>query len=94
MAKFIFITDGAGNREASKIELQVPNDLNVFEFKNMCIRMASAMGYHPNSIGKAFETTKEQEQIDKEIFSIFYDVDNHTSNSIVATTGSLFHHSV
>ena len=94
MAKFIFITDGEGNREASKIELQVPNDLNVFEFKNMCIRMASAMGYHPNSIGKAFETTKEREQIDKEIFSIFYDVDTHISNSIVATTGSLFHHSV
>ena len=93
MAKFIFITDGEGNREASKIELQVPNDLNVFEFKNMCIRMASAMGYHPNSIGKAFETTKEIEQINKEIFSIFYDVDDYTS-IVTTTTGSLFHHPV
>jgi hypothetical protein len=93
MAKLIFITDEADCREASKIELQVPNDLTIFEFKNMCIRMASAMGYNSNSIGKAFETTKEIEQIDKEIFSIFYDVDNYTSD-IVATTGSLFHHSV
>ena len=55
--------------------------------------MASGIGYNSNSIGKAFETTKEIEQIDKEIFSIFYDVDNYTSD-IVATTGSLFHHSV
>ena len=92
MAKFIFITDGEENREASRIELQVPNDLNVFEFKNMCIRMASAMGYHPNSIGKAFETTKEKSEIDKEIFSIFYDINESTS--VVSTTGSLFHHSV
>ena len=92
MAKFIFITDGEENREASRIELQVPNDLNVFEFKNMCIRMASAMGYHPNSIGKAFETTKEKSEIDKEIFSIFYDVNESTS--AVSTTGSLFYHSV
>lgn len=92
MAKFIFITDGEENREASRIELQVPNDLNVFEFKNMCIRMASAMGYHPNSIGKAFETTKEKSEIDKEIFSIFYDINESTP--VVSTTGSLFHHSV
>lgn len=93
MAKFIFITDEEDNREASKIELQVPNDLSIFEFKNMCIRMAAAMGYNSNSIGKAFETTKEIEQINKEIFSIFYDVDDYTS-SVTTTTGSLFHHPV
>jgi hypothetical protein len=92
MAKFIFITDEVENREASKIELQIPNDLNVFEFKNMCIRMASAMGYSPTSIGKAFETTTEKSEIEKEIFSIFYDV-NETAYS-VSTSGSIFHQQV
>jgi hypothetical protein len=92
MAKFIFITDEVENREASKIELQVPNDLNVFEFKNMCIRMASAMGYNPASIGKAFETTKEKSEIEKEIFSIFYDVNESTYS--VSTSGSIFHQQV
>lgn len=88
MAKFIFITDDVDCREASKIELDVPNNLNVFEFKNMCIRMASAIGYHPNSIGKAFETKNEIEEINKELFSIFY---SDTSN-MISTTGSISHH--
>ena len=37
MAKLIFITDEADCREASKIQLQVPHDLYIFEFKNICI---------------------------------------------------------
>ena len=30
MAKFIFIIDEAENREASKIEFEVPNDMDVW----------------------------------------------------------------
>lgn len=41
-------------REASKIEFQVPDDMNISEFKVMCVRLASAMGYHENSIKKSF----------------------------------------
>lgn len=41
-------------REASKIELDVPDDMNIHEFKVMCVRLASAMGYHENSIKKSF----------------------------------------
>ena len=41
-------------REASKIELDVPDDMNIHEFKVMCVRLASAMGYHANSIKKSF----------------------------------------
>ena len=41
-------------REASKIELDVPDDMNIHEFKVMCVRLASAMGYHEKSIKRAF----------------------------------------
>lgn len=41
-------------REASKIELDVPDDMDINEFKVMCVRLASAMGYHENSIKKSF----------------------------------------
>ena len=54
MAKLIFIIDEEENREASKIEFEVPNDMDVWEYKRMCIRMAGAMGYASLSVKKAF----------------------------------------
>ena len=54
MAKFIFIIEESDNREASKIEFEVPNDMDVWEYKRICIRMAGAMGYASLSIKKAF----------------------------------------
>lgn len=42
------------NREASKIEFTVPDDMNIWEYKVMCIRLASAIGYAPKSIDTAF----------------------------------------
>ena len=54
MAKFIFITDELDNREASKIEFEVPNDMDVWEYKRVCVRMAGAMGYTSLSVKKAF----------------------------------------
>ena len=54
MAKLIFIIEEELNREASKIEFEVPNDMDVWEYKRMCIRMAGAMGYTSLSVKKAF----------------------------------------
>ena len=54
MAKLIFIIEEDQNREASKIEFEVPNDMDVWEYKRMCIRMAGAMGYTSLSVKKAF----------------------------------------
>jgi hypothetical protein len=54
MAKLIFIIEEEENREASKIEFEVPNDMDVWEYKRMCMRMAGAMGYASLSIKKAF----------------------------------------
>ena len=42
------------NREASEIEFTVPDDMDMNEFKVMCVRMASALGYTDKSIQKAF----------------------------------------
>ncbi len=46
-----FIED---NREASKIELDVPDDMDINEFKVVCIRLAATMGYANKSITRAF----------------------------------------
>ena len=58
MAKLIFTyTDKEfleAQREASKIELEVPEDMDINEFKVVCVRLASAMGYQESSINKAF----------------------------------------
>ena len=58
MAKLIFrYTDtelGEENREASEIELTVPDDMNITEYKTMCVRLASALGYTEKTIEKGF----------------------------------------
>ena len=74
MAKFIFIIDEAENREASKIEFEVPNDMDVWEYKRMCVRMAGAMGYTSISVRKAFgiEYKKDLDTEIKEIFENAY----------------------
>jgi len=42
------------NRESSKIQLTVPDDMNIYEYKVMCVRLASAMGYTEATIEKGF----------------------------------------
>lgn len=58
MAKLIFTyTDKdyiEHNREASKIELDVPCDMDINEFKVVCVRLASAIGYGDTTIKKSF----------------------------------------
>lgn len=54
MGKLIFTNDTEFNREATNIEFTLPDDMDIFEYRIMCIRMASAMGYGESSIQKAF----------------------------------------
>jgi hypothetical protein len=70
MAKLIFIIDEAENREASKIEFEVPNDMDIWEYKRICIRMAGAMGYTSLSVKKAFGIEYKKD-LDTEIKQIF-----------------------
>ena len=74
MAKLIFIIEEQKNREASKIEFEVPNDMDVWEYKRMCIRMAGAMGYTSLSVKKAFgqEYLKNVEEELNQIFENAY----------------------
>ena len=70
MAKLIFIIEEQENREASKIEFEVPNDMDVWEYKRMCIRMAGAMGYTSLSVKKAFGQ-EYLKNIEEELNTIF-----------------------
>ena len=79
MAKFIFIIDEEDNREASKIEFEVPNDMDVWEYKRMCIRMAGAMGYTSLSVKKAFGQ-EYLKNVEEELNLIF---ENAYSGSLV-----------
>lgn len=42
------------DREASKIIFELPNGLNIFEYKIACIRMARAIGFLESTIQTAF----------------------------------------
>ncbi len=79
MAKLIFIIDEEDNREASKIEFEVPNDMDVWEYKRMCMRMAGAMGYTSLSVKKAFGQ-EYLKNVEEELNKIF---ENAHTGSIV-----------
>lgn len=60
MAKLIYISDNQEiHREASKINFTISEDLDIYEFKIVCQRMASAMGYHSDSIQRAFGSNEK-----------------------------------
>jgi hypothetical protein len=79
MARFIFIIEEDQNREASKIEFEVPNDMDVWEYKRMCIRMAGAMGYASLSVKKAFGQ-EYLKNVEEELNTIF---ENAYSGSLI-----------
>lgn len=60
-SKLTYETNDPLIREASKIELEMPSDLTIHEFKTMCIRLAHTIGYHENSIDRAFGDVKDQQ---------------------------------
>tara|TARA_B110000503_G_scaffold102468_1_gene153066 strand:+ start:3040 stop:3291 length:252 start_codon:yes stop_codon:yes gene_type:complete len=54
------------NREATNISFDMPDDMNIHEFKIMCVRLASAMGYTDTTIKKAFGDTDYESDADRE----------------------------
>jgi hypothetical protein len=57
MAKLIFkYTDDLLKecREASQIELTIPDDFNIHEYKIICTRLASAIGFAESTIKNSF----------------------------------------
>ena len=47
------------SREAKKIEMEIPPNLTISEFKIVCRRLAASLGYASESIIKEFGKDKE-----------------------------------
>ena len=47
------------SREAKKIEMDIPPNLTIAEFKIVCRRLASSLGYASDSVDKEFGRNKE-----------------------------------
>jgi hypothetical protein len=71
MGKLIYISEDTDNREANTITFEVVDDLTISEFKIICMRMASAMGYSQSIIKKSFGS---DEILDKEFEELRKDV--------------------
>ena len=74
MAKLIYIADNPEIlREAQEIELTFSDDLDIYEFKIVCQRLAAAMGYHHESIQRGFGTNEKyikKEQIVSDLMGV------------------------
>ncbi len=69
MAKLIFkYTDDLLKdcREASQIELIIPDDFNIHEYKIICTRLAAAMGFTESTIKNSFGENIYDDQLDIE----------------------------
>lgn len=66
MAILSYKSEEPTNREAMNISFDVPDDMNIYEFKIMCVRLASSIGYHQNSINKVFGDTEYETESDRE----------------------------
>lgn len=84
MAKLEYHSEEPLNREAMSISFDVPDDMDINEYKIMCVRLASAMGYHHKSIYKAFGELQYETESDREFIDFLKSL-NITS----PTTGSL-----
>jgi len=83
MAKLEYHSEEPLNREAMNISFDVPDDMNINEYKIMCVRLASAMGYHQNSIYRAFGELDYQTESDTEFKDFLQSLD------FMVTSGSL-----
>lgn len=75
MAKLEYTHTDIYNREAKKISLEFDDDLTIHEFKTICMRMASALGYTQKTIKSSFgeeydgDTTEEFRNLIQSILS-------------------------
>ena len=81
MAILSYKSEEPTNREAMSISFDMPDDMNIYEFKIMCVRLASSIGYQPKSIKRAFGETENRPELNKEF--------EHLINSMNISTGSL-----
>ena len=62
------------SKEPQKIDFEFKQDITAFEFRNICVRMAGALGYSNTSIENAFPIPKDNEhEIDKRQLKLLFD---------------------
>lgn len=71
------------NREATNISFDIPDDMNIYEFKIMCVRMASAMGYTDTTIKKAFGEDDYESESDREFKQFIKSIGQLTGSVLV-----------
>lgn len=84
MAKLIFrYTDDLLEdcREASEIEFKIPDDMTIHEFKVMCVRMASAMGFTEGSIKKSFGDLIYGDEYEEGLKKLLHDITSRRNNT-------------
>lgn len=84
MAKLEFKSEDLDNREARQISFVVPDDMNINEFKIVCMRMASAMGYADNSIKKCFGKEEYDTELDEDLKNILSPTVTVINGSIIS----------
>jgi hypothetical protein len=55
--------------------------MNIYEYKIMCVRLAHAMGYHHNSVKKAFGSLDYETESDRD-FKEFMEAINQLTGSL------------
>lgn len=71
MATLTYKDDRKCNREARVIEFKIPNGITTHEFKIICVRLAAALGYHPDNIKEIFGSTEYETEEDKYYRELF-----------------------
>jgi|TARA_R100000005_G_C4808640_1_gene96292 hypothetical protein len=62
------------SKEPQKINFEFKDDITAYEFRNICVRMASALGYSNGSIENAFPKPKDnQHEVDKRQLKLLFD---------------------
>ena len=59
----ITYTRGTYSREAQKVQFEVPEDLSIQDFKILCKRLASSLGYSYKSIDEVFDNKQSPKNI-------------------------------
>jgi len=81
MGIFSYTSEDSLNREAKNISFDVPDDMNIYEYKIMCVRLAHAMGYHHNSVKNAFGNLDYETESDRD-FKEFMEAVNQLTGSL------------
>ena len=77
MAKLIFKYSNGWTqnvREANEIKFDVPDDMNLNEYKAIVIRLAHSLGYSPKSITKLFGELEDNKEDIKTLLKDIKDV--------------------